>query len=495
MSYISKTTKKKTNIISRILGLKDEDKKGKHKSAKAYVSDPGRMQKNNSANLLKKTKKPTSAPAKILTKKKVRPTESSSMLMSLPNDIKSHILDKLKDILPYGYKLRKWIPSEYLNWRSLCENPYAIEMIEERLAFDKDLSPEEYKVLYLDNNNIRFIQPGQYNTVHWGSLSINKNAILLIERKMKEEEVLTLQNYELLRENDRLNWVSIGLNPNPIAMNLLNMKRSTICWPLLCSQKNAMDLFILPKYNEEKFIDSNILFYKTHKRYKLDWKILSSNPAAIHIIKEHLRFEDTLPFDTFVNLNVSDKVNWSNLAKNSNPAVIPIIKKFIEDYIEYEHIVDENLNPFLRYTFELGGLLHNLWENPRATKYLLDNFSYRIKWEPFSANTSKEAIQYLRQRIEIEKGLDLNHPDNYNKISWSNLSSNPSAFDLLNENQDKIHWGKLCCNINPKVMKLIEKKFREDPKRDNYSFRLSQNLDWQALSQNPAIFIKKGAND
>ena len=63
-------------------------------------------------------------------------------------------------------------------------------MIEERIEFDKTLSEDEYRERYLNNNDERLMPPGEYNTVHWGTLSINKNAIDLIKKKWRKKSIL-----------------------------------------------------------------------------------------------------------------------------------------------------------------------------------------------------------------------------------------------------------------------------------------------------------------
>ena len=495
-SIYAKDSKNKVKTVERIFGIKDEQNNDKLlplKPKRAHMSAPtkkARISKHSP------TKKPKSAPARILTNdppKKISP--SRSMLYRLPDDVKGYIIDRYTDMLPFGYKLRDWIPINLILWRPLCENPNALTMIEERIEFDKTLSEDEYRERYLNNNDERLMPPGEYNTVHWGTLSINKNAIDLIKKKMEEEEHLTIDEYNRLRENDRLDWAAIGLNSNPNAMYLLNKKRSAIEWFTLSSQKNAMSLFIKDKFKAEKLImatNPDILF-SMHGTQKLDWRMLSSNTAAIELIKEHLLFEKSIPLDTYNYTDSANKIDWWELAKN--PKAMPIIIKFIEDYIRYESVYDDESNPISRYTQHLDpGLWRGLSENPSATEYLYNNYRDRIQWQAFSANTSKEAIKYLQERIEIEKNLDLNHPNNYNKIDWGKLSSNPSAFELLDNNIDKIHWDKLCCNTNPKVMKLIERKFREEP--DVFSdewglLRPHQKLYWYGLSKNPAIFSKK----
>ena len=279
----------------------------------------------------------------------------------------------------------------------------------------------------------------------------------------------------LLQYLKRINWSRISQNSEAIHLIMKNIDR--IDWFNLSGNPSAIPL--LETYSS-----------------KINWYMLSSNPAAIGIIREHLRFEDSLSFATYMSLDNSNKVSWAQLAKN--PKAMPIIKEFIRKYLRYENIIDDELDENSRYGQHFYILWYNIWENSNAFQFLWENHRERIAWQPFSANTSVDAIKHLRQRIEDEKGMDLNHPDNYNKIDWGKLSRNSSAFDLLNENKDKIHWDGLCCNTNPKVMKLIEAKFREEPYRagDEWGhMRPHEKLYWHGLSRNPAIFIKKGLND
>lgn len=499
MSEYAKNAKSKTRVVSRILGI--EEKSTPKLTRKAASAPPVRTPSKTPASTPQR--KPSSAPARMLKRAHAK-APTNSMILKLPSDIKGKLLGDYSDMLPNRYKLRDWIPIEKILWRPLCENENAMNMIEERLKIDKLLSAAEYKRRYYDNNDERFMPPGEYNTVHWGSLSINKNAIDLIIKKIKEEEKLTLLEYDRLRENDRLDWAAIGLNPNLGAMNLLAARPSKIEWFTLCEQKNAMPL-IIKKFEEERLImlrDPNILF-NMHGTEKLDWRKLSSNTGAIKIIKEHLRFEgfegheDTIPLETYNYTDSANKVDWDELAKNSK--ALRLIKWLIDKYIINEHIFDDETNPLSRYTQHLGdGLWRGLCINPSAAKYLYENYYERIQWQAFSENTSVDAINYLRERIEIEKGLDLDQERN--KIDWGKLSRNPSAFDLLNENRGKIHWDGLCCNTNPKVMALIEEKFKTDIREQNTDgdewakMRPHEKLYWVGLCRNPAIFIKTYGN-
>ena len=77
-------------------------------------------------------------------------SSSKSPGLGLPKDVREIIATKYKKMLPNGYRLRSWIPEERLIWHALSQNPRAIEMIEERIKFDKTLSDTEYKRLYYD---------------------------------------------------------------------------------------------------------------------------------------------------------------------------------------------------------------------------------------------------------------------------------------------------------------------------------------------------------
>jgi hypothetical protein len=445
---------KKEKILSRIFGIEDEQLNPS--KAKKHVSEPTK----SPIRVLEK--RHVSAPAKI----SVRP-RSKFNITKLPNDLKSLFVKKYLNMLPNEYKLRDWIPVEKLYWRELCENPNAIKMIEERIVFDSTLTEEEYYDKYhMDFEN---------KMVHWPTLSANKNAIELIKKKIIAEDSLTLEEYERLLNNNRLDWIRIGMNENPEAIELLNKKPSNINWDMLSMNKNAMELFILPKYNEEKLIDPEIFLNMYGRNETLNWGALSCNEGAITIIKEYLLFEDTIPFAIYKDLDYSKKIDWSVLAVN--PKAMPIITKFIEKYIQYEDINDKN-NPNYRYAEHFHGLWGNLSKNPNAAKYLYEKYPQKIYWPAFSENP--KAIKYLKD------------PINYDKIDWSKLSKNTAAIDLLKENIEKIDWYYISCNTNPKAMELIRVKFEQElldaENNTLHLLRSHEKLNWSELSKNPAIF-------
>jgi len=451
---------KKEKILSRIFRIEDEQLNPSN--AKKHVSEPTK------APIRVLEKRHVSAPAKISVR-----ARSKFNITKLPNDLKSLFVKKYLNMLPDEYRLRDWIPVDKIDWRGLCQNPNAINMIEERIILDSTLSKEEYNIRYY-----RLTNGLEYKTVNWPSLSINKNAIKLIKERIIAEDLLTLQEYETLGFANRLDWTSIAVNEDYEAMKLLSKKPSKINWNLLSINKNAMELFILPKYNEEKLIEPEILFNIMHyANKKLDWSQLSRNEDAIKIIKEHLRFEDTIPLEIYNDLDFSNIIDWGGLA--ANPKALSIITKFIEKYIQYEDIDDEE-HPYYRYAKHFDDIWRNLSKNPTdaAIKYLNEKYPEKINWRAFSGNP--KAIRYL------------NDPINYERIDWSKLSKNTAAIDLLKENIEKIDWYYISCNTNPKAMELIRVKFEQEllDAENNTLHLLSshEKLNWSELSKNPAIF-------
>jgi hypothetical protein len=76
----------------------------------------------------------------------------------------------------------------------------------------------------------------------------------------------------------------------------------------------------------------------------------------------------------------------------------------------------------------------------------------QLYWTALSTNPS--AIDLLKE--------------NQHKINWGYLSTNPNAIDLLKENQDKINWDLL--HSNPNAIEIL--KYNED------------KIDWRILSSN-----------
>jgi hypothetical protein len=223
---------------------------------------------------------------------------------------------------------------------------------------------------------------------------------------------------------------------------------------------------------------------------KLAFTMLQANPNAIdHIEKYHIPKMWTLLSENpgalcymYNDPTMLDNAGYAGWLKNPNPAIIPLLEKYvcikvpyvqerllenpnalhlvdtryiegnlhilakntsllamqlIEDYIDdLSDVAWERLsaNPSAIHILEKN--LHkvdwvSLCANPAAIHLLL-KLSYRISWFHFSKNTHPLAIVHMRKNLE--------------KVNWHNLSANPAAIELLKENQDKISWYWLSKN-------------------------------------------------
>ena len=165
---------------------------------------------------------------------------------------------------------------------------------------------------------------------------------------------------------------------------------------------------------------------------KLDFKYLSANPNA---------------FDFLSSPENRDFINYSQLSKNTNLKAIELLKA--------ELIVNPN-NPNIDWRY--------LSANPDAFE-ILKAYQDKIDYKWLSFNTDPNAIELLKERIQI----------NRDDINWTALSKNPNAIELLKANRDKIDWNLLAGNQSAEAIELLEEEIRINPK----------NISWNNLSGNP----------
>lgn len=246
---------------------------------------------------------------------------------------------------------------------------------------------------------------------NWYWLSENPNAVGLLENNP-----------------NKIRWDRLSLNTN--ASHLIHAKLQndyhkvgmfSINWEYLSSNNDAGIISILEKNPNHIWR----LFTPYHP--KINWKGLSFNSKAIHLLEANL-----------------SKVNWFWLS--ANPGAI--------------HLLEANPDKI-----DWRGLS----TNPKAIHLLEDNPD-KIDW--FWLSTNPKAIHLLEA-----------NPD---KIDWNQLSANPNAIHLLEANLDKIDWLKLC--LNPNAIHLFETKVCSNPFMPFDSLDQINRLCWPYLSKNPSIF-------
>jgi hypothetical protein len=371
-------------------------------------------------------------------------------ITTLPQDLRSIILDKFSEMLPTKYVLLDWIDKDKLEWMFLSSNPNAID--------------------FLKNNQ---------DNVYWNSLSSNPNpnAIKLLEERIKYENNLDDNEYiELVTSGNNICWYSLSQNPN--AIKLLKKNYNEIVWYSLSQNSNPNAIKLLQKKIKVGFTDTD--------SEESVWFSLSQNPNAMEILK-----------------NNPDKIIWCKLSENSNPDAIKLLK----ERITYEN----NLSRKEYYDLEGQNKIdwNQLLQNPNAIDLLKEN-PKKINFNYLSANP--KAIDLLKEQIKYENTLDVKeYKVLKNKINWERLSANQNAIDLLKENQDKIDWKELSANPNaidllkenkdkidwqhisknPNAIKLLKERieYEETLTKTQYNkLEFAEKIEWYFLSKNPSIF-------
>jgi hypothetical protein len=230
-------------------------------------------------------------------------------------------------------------------------------------------------------NAIKFLSL-QEDNIDWEQLSGNSNvnAVKLLRKKWdKEKELMKadMKEYNALKkEGDLIHWNIVSKNTNKYAIRLLRKK--------IAEDKKLASASQAPKKSKGKVSEIE----------NVDWANLSGNPSpeALLLLKENI-----------------EKINWKVLCGNINPDVIDLLRERLKDKpsdINWEVLSGSR--------------------NPRAIELLEEN-KEKIHWGEFSSNTSLRAINLLRDRVEYEKSAGI---ETSNKISWFNLSANPSIFTI-----------------------------------------------------------------
>jgi len=184
-----------------------------------------------------------------------------------------------------------------------------------------------------------------------------------------------------------------------------------------------------------------IQFFEENPEY-ICWKTLSKNPAAIHIL-----------------LKNQDKIMWSELSEN--PEAIDLLLKNMDKI---------NFKKFSKNS------------HPKAVKYLMENKD-KICWELFSANLNPDVCIYL------QKG--------HNMIHWIHIAANPNAYEILKVQYpyfSNVYYQvfiSMCSNPNPDILGLLDLNritwsvLSRNPAAIDILLRYPYNITWTTFSENP----------
>jgi len=351
------------------------------------------------------------------------PTDDTSItLNALPTDIIGQIVCNYGSLLPSKYVLRDWVNKDNLNWKMLSANPCAIEMLKERIEYEKSLDKEEYEKL-VDDNRVNWLKLSMNpeaidilkkypQDIVWCCLCDNKNprAVEMILERIEYEK--QLPPYHIGQEEDeyglyRIWWDRLGYNENPQIIEMLKEKaelekneeyyaglniNDKIDWQQISSNPNAIELLMA---NPEE----------------IDWETLSANPGAIELLKanpEEIYWSMLSENPNAIELLKANpkKINWQMLS--GNPNAIELLKA----------------NPKKIFWGMLSG-------NPNAIELLKAN-PKKIHWGRLSEN--ENAIELIKERYEYELSLtseEYESLEDAEKLDWKTLSANKCIFQMV----------------------------------------------------------------
>ena len=389
-------------------------------------------------------------------------------ILDLPDDMRK----KIVRIWTKRYILQDWIPQhyiimeclsanynaidflslpenqKYINYSELSKNknPKAINLIKERLLVEKNIP---YEKLKKETNKIdweellgtsvainglekefeeyfynRYFLEAEFDLL--GILISNENskAIQILNR------LLNNSKFAINDDDDDIFWCGISSNPSSEAFALLEENIDKIDWSYLSGNTHPGAIKLLEEAAEEQMnwdMDEIEDYAELDNNEKIDWRILSANPKAIHIlnkkwkIEKHLMKDDIEKYNRLKELEMI--VSWDLLSLNKELKAIKLIEEKIK--LEEELLSEDEYNRL--------------------------NENEKINWNNLSYNPNAIKILSLQK--------------NYKKINWKNLSKNPKAIELIKQKIIEEEGGL------PSTNKLL--------------------LDKMLLSKNPSIFINK----
>ena len=309
-----------------------------------------------------------SSPKSIKKKMKVANSISASKrrgsLHLLPEDILEKIVEKYKKTFKTKYVLKDWVleldDEDYgvylddIDWESLSSNPNAIDLLQKY----------SYKINWSwlsGNTNPRAIEMLKTHShlIDWRVLSANPAAIDMLKSKIEKESKMNERQLEKLK--DKIDWDMLSQNPNPEAIKILKANPDNINLDFLSANPAAIDIL---KANVDDIswyeLSANtnpeaIELLKT-KFYKINWELLSANPAGIDLLKDY-----------------PGNIKWNYLSQNPN--AIKMLKKKIDEENKMSEYKLEDLEDFQKISWEM------LSSNPNAIDLLEANKNKtRLRW-------------------------------------------------------------------------------------------------------------------
>jgi hypothetical protein len=222
--------------------------------------------------------------------------------------------------------------------------------------------------------------------------------------------------FRLIPNDSLINWQKLNLNGSKFAVELLKKNLDKICPYNLSQNPNSEALDLLDKYYERC-------------------------PYFFRISK-----------DKFLCIETIDKTSCmiSNLCKNPNSKVLDILHK----YFFYK---EDN-------TVEIKIAMDALSENKAnwAMFFILDHIYLFNKYNNSLVNSMD--LMYLSENIYLFCSnyyfYDYFDADPERIVPLLNLNKSDWVIDLLQKYPEKIHWGHLSLNRNPRAARMVFEKLK-----------------------------------
>jgi hypothetical protein len=233
---------------------------------------------------------------------------------------------------------------------------------------------------------------------------------------------------------------------------------SKICYEYLCQNESYFAMELVEQYNKEH----------------IHIRLMCINPYAIHILSRYtindvgyqIRYSDLCENSNAVKLieeminNFPNYVDWRLLSKNKN--AIHLLKDNLDKVCWYYLSENENAISILEENIDKVCWTY-LSKNKNAIHLLKDNLD-KVCWYYLSGN--ENAISILEENIDKivwctlsqNNNLELfisKHPEHINLLDWDAVSNNEYCIRLIENNLDNVEWDSLLSN--PSAIDLIEK--------------------------------------
>jgi hypothetical protein len=346
------------------------------------------------------------------------------------------------EVISYLLKIYKYYPTSIssilIDWKALCNNNGARSLLKLKIEDENKISREDYN-----------FEP-THNKIDWGILS----GILL---KNQKSPLIRLVSDFIGKGN------SSGKNIYLRNQRYIEQKQKDI----LLKRKKINEVSATDKdfwtdlssgditASKIKLLRKRIEFEKTQPfaNRGINWDILCGNksPIAIELVKERIEFEKTMSYFEvlFYKKEYKYGVSWAFLCSNTNPEAFKLLREQIENEkiqdnsTMYKAYLDIELEEL--YRLDVGNKEKERiieYASKVISDYEQDHFIDRLDWFQLCANSSPEAVQLIKERIEYEKELTRNGELYKSKIDLRGLSLNqePEAIELLMQ-QLKIKYG------------------------------------------------------